>query len=369
MRILYVITKFGIGGAQTHILQLSKHFISQGNDVAVMSSPHGLLEKTVKDIGAKFYPNDFLSNEINPFKDLMAMKKIKNTVKNFEPDLISCHSSKAGFLTRIAVRNKIPTIFTAHGWGFTAGVPFGRKILLLFLEKLASKYCSKIICVSNFDRRLALKYRIALPNKITVIHNGVEIQSQEKDKLRGTREIRIIFIGRLTEPKDPLSLIKAFNDLSSGLKSQANVFIIGDGPKRGELEKFIKENRLEEKVKLLGDMSREKVFGALRKSDIFVLVSNWEGFPRSILEAMSAGLAIIASDVGGVKEAITEDCGILIKRRDQGGLKMALQELLNNPAIIQKMGKKARERVRENFFLDKMLERTERVYRLISLEK
>jgi len=101
------------------------------------------------------------------------------------------------------------------------------------------------------------------------------------------------------------------------------------------------------------------------------LISNWEGFPRSILEAMSCSLPVIASDVGGVKEAVDESCGILVKRGDKEGLKIALEKLLKNPETVQEMGENARERVEREFSLEKMLRATKQVYQevLFSFKK
>ncbi|MCD6270320.1 glycosyltransferase family 4 protein, partial [bacterium] len=292
-------------------------------------------------------------------------------IDDFKPDLVSCHSTAAGFLGRLAIRNKILTIFTAHGWAFTKGTPFLRRQLAIFAEKVAAKYCSKIICVSENDKQLALKYGIAKPDKLVVIHNGVEIISVNQLRYQHRPAlIKIVFVGRLAQQKDPLLLLRAFNDLSSELKDKAQIFIIGEGPKRKELEKFIKENKLDKKIKLLGGASREKVFEILKESDIFVLTSNWEGFPRSILEAMSCGLPVIASDVGGVREAVDESCGVLVKREDKEGLKRALEKLIKNPSLIKEMGKRAEEKASKEFSLDKMFRETEEIYeKLFSLEK
>jgi len=358
MKILYLITKSEPGGAQTHIYQLSKYFIKKGNQVAIMSYPGGWLEKEVKNTGIEFYPNKYFSNIPNPFKLFKAIKEIKKTVKFFKPDLIACHSTAAGFLGRLAIRNKIPTIFTAHGWAFTKGTPFLRKSIAILIEKVAGKFCSKIICVSDLDKSLTLKYRIAPTNKVEVVHNGVspqDIQDFYNSKLS------IVFIGRLAKPKDPLLLLKAFNDLSPELKDKASISIIGDGPKLKELEKFIKETKLSG-INLLGSMPRIKVFEILKKSDIFVLISDWEGFPYTILEAMSCGLAIIASDVGGIKEAVNDESGILVERKNQQEIKHALERLLKNPSLIKEMGRNAKERLGKEFFLDKMLRETEQVY-------
>jgi glycosyltransferase involved in cell wall biosynthesis len=131
-----------------------------------------------------------------------------------------------------------------------------------------------------------------------------------------------------------------------------------------ELEKFIKETKLLG-INLLGSMPRIKVFEILKKSDIFVLISDWEGFPYTILEAMSCGLAIIASDVGGTREAINNECGILVKRKNQQEIKHALETLLKNPSLIKEMGINARERLEKEFSLDKMLRETEQVYKKV----
>ena len=374
MRIFYLVTKSEIGGAQTHIWQLSRFMKKKGNEVGVMAFPGGWLQEKIEKLGAKFYPNYFLSNSINLIQDFKAIREIKKAVEDFKPDLISCHSTKAGFLGRLAIKNKIPTIFTAHGWAFTEGTPFLRKCLTILLEKIAGKFCSKIICVSDFDKDLALRYKITSLEKIVVIHNGVEIlQNSENVRTRiyeETKEkgiIKIVFIGRLAEPKDPLLLLRAFNDLSTELKDKTRLSFIGEGSKRKSLEKFIRENELEEKVKILGEIPRDKLFEVLKKFDIFVLISNWEGFPRSILEAMSCGLPVIVSDVGGIKEAVDENCGILVKRGDKEGIKNALERLIKNPSLIKKMGEKAKEKVKKEFSLDKMLRETEGVYKEIIL--
>jgi len=368
MKILYLITKSEPGGAQTHIYQLSKYFIEKGNEVGIISYPSGWLEEEARKLGVKFYPNKYFSNIPDPIRILKAMKEIRKALKDFKPDLVGCHSTAAGFLGRLTIRNKIPTIFTAHGWSFTKGSPFLRKYLAILIEKIAGKFCSKIICVSDFDKKLALKYKIVSPNKITVIHNGVKIEKvkSQKSKVKSLeKKIRIVFIGRLAQPKDPLLLLKSFNSLPPELKDKAQISIIGQGPKRKELEKFIKENRLEEKVNLLGSIRREKVFEILKESNIFVLVSNWEGFPYTIIEAMSFGLAIITSEVGGIREAVDESCGIKKKRGNKEEIKNALEKLIKTPSLIREMGEKASEKAKKDFSLEKMLRETEKVYKNI----
>jgi len=388
MKILYIITKSEAGGAQTHVSQLSQYMMGKGHYVAIMANPEGGYIQRVLAISnfqfpiskqipnsksqitnrIKFYPNPYFRNSYNPVLGLKAMREVKKVVEDFKLDIVHCHSTVAGFWTRLALRQaqgKPVVIFTAHGWGFTEGAPFLRKNLVILAEKLVAKFCDKIICVSEYDKELALKHKIAKPGKLIVIHNGVEIDKVKIEKCKAknyTSKVKIVFVGRLSKPKDPLLLLKAFNLLTQDLKEKSEILMVGDGEKRKELERFIEENKLDEKVKLLGVLPRENVFQTLGESDIFVLTSNYEGFPMTILEAMSCGLPVIASDVGGVREAVNEDNGFLIQRGNKEGFKKALVKLIENPDLRKRMGQNARKRAEKEFSLEKMLEKTFKVY-------
>ncbi|MEX2410080.1 MAG: glycosyltransferase family 4 protein, partial [Candidatus Paceibacterota bacterium] len=225
-------------------------------------------------------------------------------------------------------------------------------------------------------------------SKIITIHNGVEILDEEfmpsgglnqrftsrrgnkssgeneSKSLEGNKsdKVQIVFVGRLSDQKDPEKLIKAFFELSDPIKNMAEIKIIGDGPKREKLENIIKTNNLEDKVKLLGNLPRDQVFEELKKSDIFTLISHYEGFPRSILEAMSVGLPIIASNVGGVSEAVSGENGFVVNREDFIGLKDALEKLILDDGMRERLGIASHEKVVRDFSLEKMLEETEKVY-------
>ena len=173
MKILYLITKSEAGGAQSHVYELCKYF-GKKNEVVLMSFPGGWLEDQSKDLNIKFVSNKYFSNSINPFKVFKAIKLVKNIVKEFNPDIVHCHSSGAGFIGRLTTRNKIPTIFTAHGWGFNIGVPFLQKQIAILAEKFVSKYSVKIITVSEFVRKLGIKNKIAKKEKFEIIYNGIK---------------------------------------------------------------------------------------------------------------------------------------------------------------------------------------------------
>ena len=365
MKILYLITKSEQGGAQTHVAQLMKHFNEKGWDISLMtSSQDGWLGKKALDLGIEFIPSEYLSNTINPFKVLKSFTEIRKVVDKFNPDIVHCHSFFAGFLGRLAVRGKYPTIFTPHGWGFNVGVSFFRKHFAIQVERYVSRFTNKILCVSESGKKLAIQYKIDKPAKFTVVYNGIEdILSTTKCTKIKDDKINFVFVGRLTEPKDPLSLLKAITVLPEEIKKQVVVTIVGKGEKAKELEDFILKNSLEKQAFLLGLLSREDVFDNLcNEADVFVLLSRWEGLPITILEAMSAGLPVVASKVGGIPELVSKDSGFLIECGDLDSLVKAVITLVKDREMRLLMGKNARKKIKDNFTLSKMFDKVEREY-------
>jgi len=362
MKILYLITKSELGGAQSHVGDLCRYF-SKENEIILMSYSGGWLENECKKLDVKFISNRYFSNSINPLKVFKAIKEIKKVLENEKPDIVHCHSSGAGFFGRFATKNKIPTLFTAHGWGFNIGVPFLQKWIAVFSEKFVSRYTERIICVSEFVKELGVKYKIADKEKFEVMYNGVESYKSSKEDDNG--KIKIVFVGRLAEPKDPLVLLKAYDRLSNELKEVVEISIIGDGPKKKELELYLENNELEN-ASLLGSLPREQVFDKINKSNVFVLVSSYEGLPYTILEAMNVGLPIIVSDVGGIKEMVEDGVnGFLLENNSVEELKNVLEKLIKDQSLREKMGKRSKEKVLEKFTLGKMLKDTEELYNKI----
>ncbi len=324
MRVFYFITKSENGGAQTMLSELCRGHIESGDTVALMSHGGGWLEMKCKELGVTFYDNQYLTNTLNPFRVLKAMREYRNAMHDFKPDVISCHSSVAGFIGRIGAWNKYPVVFTARGWGFTNGVPLWRKIIAIIAEKFSSHFCKKIICVSDFDRNLAIKYHIASPSKLVTVHNGVNVGGKQWTD-RNDGRVVIVFNGRLAVPKRQDKLVRAFAKLPVELQAKAEMMCIGGGPFEKPLRELAKQLGVSNKLTITGEVSREKCIEIMAQSDLFVLISDWEGYPVSIAEGLQVGLPVIANNVGGVAEMVNETVGALLPTR---GYESLFQEKL-----------------------------------------
>ncbi|RLG46912.1 MAG: hypothetical protein DRN90_05780 [Thermoproteota archaeon] len=230
-------------------------------------------------------------------------------------------------------------------------------------ERMAARVTAKIICVSEHDRQLAIRWKVAKPEQLVVIYNGVEPQpflevdrSYVREKLCLRRSVVLTFVGRLAPPKDPFTLLMALKALPEGL-----LLIVGDGELRSQVERFLQGQDLQDRVRLLGQ--RSDIPQILAGSDIFILSSKWEGFPYAIIEAMMAGLPVVATRVGGVEEMVeNRKTGYLVPANDPLALTKAIQRLLEEPELRKKMGQAGREKALRTFTLDRMLTQTQKVY-------
>jgi len=361
MKILYLVTKGEMGGAQTHVLQLCQYFKSQGHEVAVMSNNDAWLKDKVLPLGVKYYQNPYFSNSFNPIKHWQAGQYLQTVIKEFKPHILHCHSSFAGIVGRLFAHKDAKVIFTAHGWSFNEGVPLAQKIFGILSEKVCAYFTYKIIACAGFVKDLALKYQVADANKIEVVYNGVEIENFEFAEKVFPNPVEIVMVARLAAPKDPLMVCQAFNLLPESVKQKAQFTIIGDGPLMAPLKQYVSDNQLSAYIKTPGQKERSEVFKVLKRSSVFVLCSHWEGFPYTILEAMSYGLAIISSDVGGVNEALKGEGGILVENKVENW-KKALEMILSDQGKISHLGQKAFLKARAEFSLPIMFSKIEKIY-------
>jgi len=372
MRILYVVTAAGWGGATQHVVRLMEADLKNGHQVGLASAPEPRLMEEASALGVNLFPNRHFVRAASPWRDLRALWPVFGAIREFDPDLVSAHSTKAGYAARLAglVLQK-PVVFTAHGWAFTEGRSKWKRHLLAMAERLAARATTRILCVSEHDRDLALELRIAKPDKVRVIHNGVDPAAlrgadgtvARSELGRGSGNV-LTMIGRLSSPKDPFTVLEALRRA----ELPCHLLLVGRGELLPAVQDRIAQLCLADKVILTGE--RRDVPAILAASDVLVLSSRWEGLPYTIIEAMMAGLPVVATRVGGVPELVEDGVtGFLVAPQDSVKLAEALQKLLDDPELRRKMGEAGRAKALKEFTLDRMLAETQKVYEEVIRER
>jgi glycosyltransferase involved in cell wall biosynthesis len=316
-----------------------------------------------------------------PLVDLKAVWWLVRWMRRERFTLVHCHSTKAGLLGRFAARIAgVPVrVFTVHGWPFTGWWHPVFRWATAAAERLAARISTVVICVSEHDRLRALRLGVGPASKIRVVHNGVDpgrwlpgASEVEHSSIwspgsapragtapRGVRSAgcRVVSVGRLTHQKDPLVLLRAWQ-LIDGPHCLA---IVGDGPIKDDLEAEIHRRGLAGRVELLG--ARDDVPEILGASDLFVMASRWEGLPLAIIEAMMSGLPVVATAVGGVPEEVVDgETGLLVPPGSPEALARAMQRLIDDPQLRERVGAAGRRRALERFTEARMLRETAAVY-------
>jgi len=300
-----------------------------------------------------------LAVPIGPVRDVRALAEIRAALKDLRPDLLTTHSSKAGILGRLAGRAMgIPAVFTAHGWAFTPGIPSLHAAVYRRIERLAGPLSSRIITVSEFDRRLAIEAGIASQDRLVTVHNGMPDVAPQLRAEPGRAPVRLVMVARFEAQKDHPTLLHAV----AGLRQHEwTLDLIGNGPLMGSMQALATQLGIGDRVRFLGQ--RMDVHDLLAQSQVSLLVTNWEGFPLSILESMRAGLPVVASAVGGIEEAVTAgETGYLVPRHGVQQLRARIQELLVDPALRSSLGTGGRRRYEQHFTLGDAVHKTLAVY-------
>lgn len=277
--------------------------------------------------------------------DLNAIFKIKKIIKKIKPDIVYLHSSKAGALGRIALWfnfKKPKILYNAHGWYFNADIGKKKQFFFSLIEKILAYKTDVIINISNNEYVSAIKNKIAPSKKMCVIDNGIEFGKfcnldEKRKKTRklfsiNEREILIGVVGRISEQKDPMTMIKAFSCVCQKY-SNVKMMFVGAGDEEGAIKEYIVNKGLEKKVIITGWTN--KVEDYIPAFDIAILPSKWEGFGLAIIEYMVCDKPIIASDVGGISDIIeNEKNGLLIKKGDYIDLSKKIMYLIENKNAV-----------------------------------
>ena len=360
MHVAFLITRGdALGGATVHVRDMASHLIQSGAHATVLIGGSG---EAVQEFARNGIPYRSLANlerRIHPVRDCAAIAELVRTLRELDPDLISTHSAKAGWLGRVAGRILgVPTLFTPHGWAISDRISRASGRIFAVMERLAAPLASAIVNVCEAERDLARRHHIAPARKLVVIHNGVRDVpgSQRADPLR--QPPRLTMVARFEEPKDHATLLHALAALDS---SEWELELIGGGPKEREVRALAERLGLTRRVHFAGPSGN--VAERLAVAQVFVLTSRSEGFPRSILEAMRAGLPVVASRVGGVAEAVHDgETGFSVPPNDRPALTEALRRLITDPEARTRMGLSGRRRYELNFTFETMSAKTTALY-------
>jgi glycosyltransferase involved in cell wall biosynthesis len=377
IRILQIIGDSTLSGAPISLLTLVKNLDKKKFDITCLCPPGPLagLLKEVKGVGVEIVP-------MRSKWDFKAIKKIRKIIKSLSPCIVHCHGLRGGFLGRLACIGPQKTapkvVYTEHLW--TAEYRLKNPIshwFQLFSLWFLDLFTNKIIAVSKAVADFLVKKKITRPEKLMVIYNGTDIKLKTKNEKRKTTtknsEVIIGFVGSLTKRKGVEYLIRAIPLIILNLKSKIlNLVIVGEGEEKEKLQKLTKKLKLEKFVEfwgLLDDTST--IYPVL---DVYVQPSLDEAFGIAVLEAMSFGVPVVASQVGGLSELLNHkphkslklpyevtDCGILVPPKNSAALAKAIVKVLKDEKLAKKIGKAGQKRALE-FSADRMVKETEKLY-------
>ncbi len=360
MRIAYAITRTdAVGGASIHVRDLAQAMIARGHEVRVFLGGEGPVTEQLSAAGIPFRSLRWLRRAVHPVRDARAFGELVHALGEFQPDLVSTHTAKAGWIGRAAcARLGLPALYTPHGWTIGGRISSAHGPIFRLAENAAARWASGIVCVCQYERELALRAGIAGPEKLHVVYNGVRDIPVALRADPAARPVRIVSIARLEPPKDHRTLLEALAALRS---LDWELELIGGGPLEEEARGLAAALGIAGRVHLSGYQPDPAV--ALARAQVFVLSSRSEGFPRSVLEAMRAGLPVVASDVGGVREAVSEGInGLLVPPGEPKALAGALEKLIAEAPERQRLGAAARRIYEGRFRFERMLQETMEVY-------
>lgn len=343
MKILYVITGLGLGGAEKVVADLADQMILLNHDVKIAYLTGGVLVR----------PNsldvEIIGLHLNSAKDfLSASRKYQRLIKSYFPDVIHAHMVHANVFTRLnRMLCPVPKLIcTAHN-----SDEGGRA--RMFAYRLTNYLSDLNTNVSEEATEALITKGAFSKNDIMTVYNGINLRKFKKTNDNtdfDKNSLNIISIGRFNDQKDYPNLINAFAILKSWNNTDIKLTIVGDGELRPNIEALIKKLKLVEDITLLG--RRSDIPELLNAADIFVIASKFEGFGLVVAEAMACECYVVATDSGGVAE-VMGNTGKLVPIEDSKALANALKEAIEL-SIDDKIdnNKKARARVEQFFSLE-----------------
>ena len=305
MNIVQVMPAFGLAGAEIMCENLIYELVKLGHNVTVISmyDYHSAITERLEKAGV-----DIRYFGKKSGFDFSMYNKMRRLLKEIKSDVVHTHLYSAQYAIPAAILAGVKhRVHTVHNVAEKENGRLARR-----LNKFFFKHCHLIpVALSELIRDSIVKEYKIENERIPVIYNGIDLSKcQPKTDYSVDGNFKILHIGRFSEQKNHWGLIKAFNDFN-GKYPDSELWLIGDGEKKPEIEKYVKDNNLTSKVKFLGLQS--DVYTFLHDADIFTLPSNYEGIPMALIEAMGTGLPIVATAVGGVPDMLNDENSLLVQ--------------------------------------------------------
>lgn len=346
MRILQVITKCELGGAQTIMANIANSLI-EGNEVFVAAGEGdgkmwSLLDSSIECIRLKH-----LCREVNVKEDLLAYRELRKLNKRIKPDIVHLHSSKVAILGQLAFpREKV--IYTVHGFD---SIRLANRIFLP-ITRYMQRFCASIVGVSQYDCNNLISERIT--KNVEMIYNGIsrpDTSEMEDLSVFHQYDKTVLTIARLAAPKKP----RFFVDIAKRLPQYGFVWI-GNNEEVGY-------DDIPENCHFIGNIANAGAYCS--NADLYCLISGFEGLPVSILEAMSFGKPVVASKVGGVPEIVEDGVNGYVVENDLDVFVKRIEEILEDPDLYGKMCQKSLDIFNEKLTIKTMVDKYSAIYKRV----
>ncbi len=355
-KIAYIITRGGIGGAQAHVAELLNHF-RQAYEPLLITGSDGYLASEAQLLGIRTY----VVEELDSFHAITAVLRLRKIIASEQPDLVHVHSALASFYGRLAAKlcGK-KTVYTVHGWHFFDEPSRLSEWLKIAVERGYKPFTDYWITVSKFDHRVGLDKGLIKSSRGCAIANGIAPLQTNPDPKRPAKsdEFKLIFIGRAARQKNVGSAIKVLEGTTQNVRLTAYLSGLNSND---EIDALVNASPASDRTQV--HLNNPDAAQALTQHSALLMTSRYEGMPLAALEAMRAGLPIVATNVCGMSEIIEHQVtGFLLPPEQEHELAEAINRLATDPVLASKLGSAARQKYESEFQLENMLRSVADVY-------
>lgn len=355
--ILLITSRADYGGGPEHMFRLMSRYSKNVQVFAACPDDFPYKKKFENIIGSSriiIIPHRKFS-----FKSLL---NLKNFIKKNKIDIVHSHGKGAGIYSRLLFPlTSVPVIHTFHGIHIDN---YGKvlKVFYILLERFLNFFTKYFIAVSASEKQKAIELNFTAENKIAVISNGVVPQTIIRSGFPSTGKFTILTVTRYDFAKNTgliILIIKELKKLNS--LSKFNFHIVGEGEEKKSIEDYIYKNSLNEAVTFTG--FTEDLSKFYKESFCYLSTSKWEGLPLSVLEAMSFGLPVIATNVNGNKDLVKNNFnGFLYEINNPNEAAENILKLAGDEQLWKELSAQAKNFIENNYSVDKMAAETEKLY-------